>query len=61
MFLSIIANDICVLVVEYVRAGKRDVLWYATPPINIAPIPKPMHSTEYLYWKQQQRQKQQGS
>ncbi|KAG2182307.1 hypothetical protein INT43_007234 [Umbelopsis isabellina] len=48
-------------IVEYVREGKKEVLWYATPPINVAPSSKPMHSTDYLYWKQQQRQKQQGS
>ncbi|KAJ2956442.1 hypothetical protein NQZ79_g7690 [Umbelopsis isabellina] len=48
-------------IVEYVREGKKEVLWYATPPINIAPSSKPMHSTDYLYWKQQQRQKQQGT
>ncbi|KAG2183003.1 hypothetical protein INT44_005984 [Umbelopsis vinacea] len=41
---------------EYRRADKNKVLWYATPPVNITPLPQPVHSAKYLYWKRMQNQ-----
>lgn len=33
-----------------------DVLWFSAPAAVVAPIARPAHSLEYLYWRAQQRQ-----
>lgn len=33
-----------------------DVLWFSAPAAAVAPITRPAHSLEYLYWRAQQRQ-----
>ncbi|KAI8584319.1 hypothetical protein K450DRAFT_219300 [Umbelopsis ramanniana AG] len=43
---------------EYRRADKNKILWYATPPVNITPLPQPVHSAKYLYWKRMQNQQE---
>ncbi|CAG8536798.1 6105_t:CDS:10 [Acaulospora colombiana] len=34
---------------HFVRDENGKVLWFATPPIDVTPLPQPMHSIEYLH------------
>ncbi|EEB87089.1 hypothetical protein MPER_15715 [Moniliophthora perniciosa FA553] len=36
----------------------NQVLWFATPPLNIAPTPKPRHSLAYLHFLAAKRKRE---
>ncbi|RIB06835.1 hypothetical protein C2G38_2007116 [Gigaspora rosea] len=38
---------------QFARDDKGRMLWFVTPPIDVIPLPRPVHSIEYLYKREE--------